>query len=174
MKGGFVAKLSKHHGSSLPYDQSLEKAYNKPAKVSGGVIGVTRKKECMLKYDLTKQEKEMYVDFLSTLSSSSCSDEHDEFNVHYEFNSTTTAKDFSHVNSLIDCILSIRGNPFALPSATNKHSPLYFCNLASGETISCKKYNFLTTCISAGEDLYRQYKTDRLINKTIKLFAPIQ
>ena len=119
MKGGFVAKLSKHHGSSLPYDQSLEKAYNKPAKVSGGVIGVTRKKECMLKYDLTKQEKEMYVDFLSTLSSSSCSDEHDEFNVHYEFNSTTTAKDFSHVNSLIDCILSIRGNPFALPSATN-------------------------------------------------------
>ena len=34
-------------GSGVPFDQALEQRYNRPAKVSGGIIGVTRKKDAV-------------------------------------------------------------------------------------------------------------------------------
>ena len=43
--GGFVASQSKRYGSNLPFDQVLEKSYNKPAKASYGIISMTRRKK---------------------------------------------------------------------------------------------------------------------------------
>ena len=42
MNGGFVMNATKN-GSGVP----LEQYYNRPAKVSGGIIGVTMKKEAV-------------------------------------------------------------------------------------------------------------------------------
>ena len=55
--GGFVGSQTSRCGSSLPFDQFLEKAYNKPPKVSGGIIGMTRRKENVTKWELNKHEK---------------------------------------------------------------------------------------------------------------------
>ena len=48
--GGFVAKLSSRYGSSLPYDQALEKYTIKLVNTRG-------KKEALLKYDSLKNNK---------------------------------------------------------------------------------------------------------------------
>ncbi|CAB3981219.1 Hypothetical predicted protein [Paramuricea clavata] len=44
MDGGFVMNGNKK-GSGVPFDQALEQCYNWPAKISGGIIGVTRKED---------------------------------------------------------------------------------------------------------------------------------
>jgi hypothetical protein len=40
MNGGFVVNTNRT-GSGVPFDQALEQSYNRPAKVSRGIIGVT-------------------------------------------------------------------------------------------------------------------------------------
>ena len=46
MNGGFVMNTIKK-GSGVPFYQALEQCYKQPAKVSGGIIGVTRKKDAV-------------------------------------------------------------------------------------------------------------------------------
>ena len=44
LNGDFVAHYTNRKGSGVPIDQTLEFAYNKPAKGPGGVIGISKKK----------------------------------------------------------------------------------------------------------------------------------
>ena len=63
MNGGFVVNTTKK-GSGVPFDQVLEQCYNRPAKVSGGIIGVTRKKDAVTLWGIIKHKKYQYVDLL--------------------------------------------------------------------------------------------------------------
>ena len=59
-KGGFVVQRSIRKNSSIPMDQALEVAYNKLAKSSGGIIGITRRKAAVAQWNLIHQEKAAY------------------------------------------------------------------------------------------------------------------
>ena len=52
LQGEFVVKLTKRKGSAVPVDQALESKYNKQAKSSSGIIGITRRKDAVCKWDL--------------------------------------------------------------------------------------------------------------------------
>ena len=52
----------------MPIDQALEKAYNKPAKDPGGIIGFTRKKESVAKWNLIRHEKSGFTKFIEDFS----------------------------------------------------------------------------------------------------------
>ena len=45
----------------MPMDQALEMAYNKPAKGPGWVIGFTRQKEAVAKWNIIKHENSEFV-----------------------------------------------------------------------------------------------------------------
>ena len=45
--GGWVMYHTLRHGSDVGFDMALEKCYNKPAKVAGGIIGMTRQKKAV-------------------------------------------------------------------------------------------------------------------------------
>jgi len=85
MNGGFVVNASKK-GSGVPFDQALEQRYNRPAKVSGGIIGVTRKKEAVALWGTIKHKKDQYIDLMKTED-----DVHGELSLHHNFNPTTAA-----------------------------------------------------------------------------------
>ena len=57
MNGGFVVNTIKDC-SGVPFDLALEQCYNHPAKVSGGIIGVTRKKEAVALWGIIKHKKD--------------------------------------------------------------------------------------------------------------------
>ena len=62
-------------------DQALKKAYNKPAKSQSGIIGISRRKETVVKWNIIKQDKSKFVTFLYEL----CSLDKDvEFSLHHE------------------------------------------------------------------------------------------
>ena len=97
-------------GSAVPMDQALVKAYNKPAKSSAGIIGFTRRKEAVCKWNLIKHEKAKYQNFMNTVS---CVDEDDKYSLHYEFSDRITKADKHSVAALMKSLLQ-RGNPFYL------------------------------------------------------------
>ena len=72
-----------HHtecnGSWVHIDQALEKEEKKTAKSPGGVIGITKKKEIVTKWNLLK-EKSKHTDLL-------------EYSLHQEFSTTQTKED---------------------------------------------------------------------------------
>ena len=100
---------NQRQGSAIPLNyQALEKCYNKPAKVSGGIIGVTRRKEAVALWNITKHQKYLYV----TRMTSWCGlNEDDEFSLHHEFNSSSSLTGLLWVSQVIEYIKSI-ANPF--------------------------------------------------------------
>ena len=90
MKGDFTVKLSKRKCSAIPVDQALEKEYNKTAKGKGGIIGFTREKEVVAKWNIIKQEKMQYFKFLSNLCHLSSDS---EYSLHHEHSASSIAED---------------------------------------------------------------------------------
>ena len=62
--------------SAIPVDQTLEKEYNKNAKGKGGIIGFTREKKAVAKWNIIKHEKMQYFKFLSDLCNLSSDSEY--------------------------------------------------------------------------------------------------
>ena len=53
--------FSSRRGSAVSFDMALEKHYNKTAKVIGGIIGLTRRKEAVALWNITKHERDLRV-----------------------------------------------------------------------------------------------------------------
>ena len=66
MNGDFVVNHSLRKDSDLPVDQALEKEYNKHAKGPSGIIGFTRRKEAVLKWDLIKMKRQSTESFCTS------------------------------------------------------------------------------------------------------------
>ena len=161
---GFVARLSNRSASRLPFDQTLEKVYNKPAKCTGGIIGVTKRKECLPKYELLKTLREQYTEVL--VDWAELWEESHELNTHYEFNERVIQ---IGVGRVVEFIL-LRKNPFSLQKQNYVDK---FINLASGVHVSAEKVIFLECCISHGDELYKEFKKQRFLEKNERLSLPI-
>ena len=88
--GDFVVQHTNRRSSGMPMDQALEKEYNKKAKGPGGIIGITRQKESVAKWNLIKHEKKAYTNFIDEFCGLN---QLDEYSLHHEFSSTFTKKD---------------------------------------------------------------------------------
>ena len=85
LQGNFIVHQTERRSSSLPMDQALEKAYNKVAKGAGGVIGFTRRKEVVARWNIIKHEKSKIFSFLKSVCKM---DNMDELSTHHEFSPT--------------------------------------------------------------------------------------
>ena len=98
MDGDFVVHHTPRRGSSVPMDQALEKAYNKPAKSQSGIIGVTRRKEAICKWNIFKHDKSKFTSFMYALCALSFDD---EYSLHHEYSRATTKADSACVHLLL-------------------------------------------------------------------------
>ena len=67
-------------------------AYNKPAKGPGGVIGFTRRKEAVAKWNLIKHEKSKILYFLDDLCDLNENDSI-RYSINHEFSDKITERD---------------------------------------------------------------------------------
>ena len=158
----FVVKLTKRKGRAVPVDQALESKYNKQAKSSSGIIGITRRKEAVCRWGLIKHEKANYSNLLRKISSV---DQEDEYCLHHEFSEKLSETDQTYIQQLVDCI-SDRGNPFDLENSTMK-------NLVTGATLDTATTSFLLDSVVKGTEAYDKFVKERLDCKSVKLFDKI-
>ena len=145
----------------MPMDQALEKQYNKPAKGPSGVIGFSRKKAAVCKWNLIKHKKYLYTDSLEKICSLNSDDEYS----HHEFSQSITEVDKTAVDVMIKYI-SEHCNPFDAFEILPK-------NLVTGEQLKKEKSSHHLKCVEIGEEEHRKFKAERLEDKSVKLFDKI-
>ena len=157
--GDFVVHHTHRRGSGTPVDQALEQDYNKPAKGFGGVVGYTKRKEAVARWNLIKHEKTKYTYFMEDL----CGIIDDsEYSLHHEFSKSSTAAVEESVmvvcKYLEDKYLFKEGN---------------LINVATGEILEDESKIFFIGCIERGEDLYNKFRKERIVEKNTSLFKTI-
>ena len=138
----------------------LEKEYNKNAKGKGGIIGFTREKEVVAKWNIIKHEKMPYFKFLSDLCKLSSES---EYSLHHEYLANTIAEDWIHVTDIY-LYLKERVNLF---SSTKNYD---IVNTATGGVIDSKEKEKLLECILNGNNLYNNFVKSRLESHQKQLF----
>ena len=156
LKGDFVVHHTTRNCSSTPIDQALEMAYNKPAKGPGGVIGFTRQKESVAKWNIIKHEKSKFAAFLDDVCNLS---NNDEYSLHHEFSDSATKKEEESVDSIQSYLMQ-----------RSLFEPGDICNVFSGKVLDTHESNYLLSCHEGGEKLYLEYRRERIIDKTKKIF----
>ena len=140
-------------------DQALEKQYNKPGKGPLGIIGFTRRKEALCKWNIIKHEKFLYTQALSKIWQLKTED---QCSLHHEFSETATQEEREAVAKMIQFIEE-RGSLFDVSSTEMK-------NLSSGEQFDQKLVDFRIKFTTKGEEEYQKFKEERLEKKSVKPF----
>lgn len=161
--GDFVVHQTKRRGSGIPMDQALEKQYNKPAKSSSGIIGFSRQKAAVCKWNLIKHEKSQHTALLEKICDLTIED---EYATHHEFSTNRTREDMNSVEK-ISSYIKARGNPFM----EAQNAPR---DIATGKQIDEFLVKHLMDAVSIGEKEYADFKEARLQKKTVNLFETIK
>ena len=153
--GGWVMYHTLRQGSAVGFDMALEKCYNKPAKVAGGIIGMTRRKEAVALWNLLKHEKDLHVAQL--LEWCNLGDKDDsELSLHHEFNPSSTKIGHVRAKTLLNYINSIN-NPFGTGSRLH--------NICTGVEIPQEAVDGLFECLKIGENSYQEFIHTRFDEK---------
>ena len=158
MDGGFVMNGNRK-GSGVPFDQALEQCYNRPAKVSGGIIGVTRKKDAVALWDIIKHKKDQYVHLLKMQE-----DVEGELSLHHDFNQSTATKISALVQEIDTYLRKVCSS--ILDQDTLK-------NVVTGEIVTEVNVDMLLCCIKEGTDAYAKFIKDRLRSKAASIHSTI-
>ena len=158
MNGGFVVNPTKK-GSGVPFDQALEQYYNRPAKVSGGIIGVTRKKDAVALWGIIKHKKDQYVDLLKEKN-----DVQGELSLHHDFNPSTATTIVRMVRDIEEYLLKVC-NPLQ-DQAVMK-------NILTGEIVTNVKVDKLICCRKEGLEASAKFINDRLRKKSLSIHSTI-
>ena len=101
LNGDFGVRQSSRKDKAFSRNQALEKAYNKLAK-SSGIIGFTRRKEAVCKWNLINHEKAKYQNFMKTVCQM---DGNDECRLHFEFSDQINKVDKNNFAALMKNVL---------------------------------------------------------------------
>ena len=163
LKGDFVVRHTLRNGSAVTIDQALEKEYNKPATSQAGIIGFTRRKEVVCKWNIIKHEKAKYRKLLRDVC---LIKEDDEYELHQEFSGTLTEKSEEYV-SLVAEYIQQHGNPFDISK------PRGLINLTNRSKIEKADANFRLKCLSLGKIEYNEFYATPFEKKSLKFFDTI-
>ena len=159
LQGEFVVRLTQRNVSAVPMDQALESKYDKPARGASGIIGITRRKAAVSKWNLIKHEKSNYTNLLRQMLGIN---NEDEYSLHHEFTKQRTEKDLQCVKQLA-AYVNKRGNPF-------NGREILIKNLVTGVTFNEKSSSFILNCFSERKVAYEKFRKERLDIKLTKLF----
>ena len=146
MIDGFIMNTTKK-GYGVPFDQALEQCHNWPAKVSGGIIGVTRKKDGVALWEIIKHKKDQYVDLLMKNN-----DIQEELSFRHDFNPNTTTMIVSMVRDIEQYLLKVC-NLLLDQTVLN--------NILMGEVVTNVEVNKLIRCMREGREAYTRFLSDR-------------
>ncbi|KAK5886568.1 hypothetical protein CesoFtcFv8_017590 [Champsocephalus esox] len=159
MHGGFVVNTTKK-GSGVPFDQALEQCYNRPAKVSGGIIGITRKKEAVALWGIIKHKKDQYVDLLKMKD-----DVEEELSLHHDFNPSTATKIVGMVQDIAEYLLKV---------CSPLQDQVALKNILTGGIVTNVDIDKLLCCMKEGSAACSKFIDERLRNRSISIHSSLK
>ena len=121
--------------------------YNRPAKVSGGIIGVTRKKDAVALWETIKHtQKKQYVDLLKKNN-----DVQGELSHHHDFSHSTAA-------TIVKMAQDIKGYLLKVYNLLQDQTTLR--NILTGENVTDVNINKLICYLKEGHEAYANFITD--------------
>lgn len=99
LKGRFTVKQSTTPYTSVATDQALEQLINRPSKGTGGIIGITKKKESVAVWNLTFHELLTVTSYLNKIIF--INDYNEELLIHHEYSLSTTENSELAVDSIL-------------------------------------------------------------------------
>ena len=144
-------------------DMTLENQYNKLAKGSSGVTGISRKKEVVCKWNLIRHDKLLYTSNLEILCNLIVDD---EYNLHHEFSSSANKADKIAFDTLFEYFKD-NNNPFGFSNDS-------VVNSMTGEFIDPELTENLMHSITIGEEVCSEFKSSRLDKKPLSCLTRSQ
>lgn len=141
-------------------DQKLEQSVNLSTKTSDNVIGNARKKTYFAQWELIYHEM-AEINKLDRRYTGSRDGESDAF-VHHQASQLLTNRHEEQIQKMMK-IVEEKGNPVA------KDSPKILHNFVTKEVMSERIRNDLLNCMSIAENMYEEFRMNRLVTKSIKL-----
>lgn len=165
MQGSFVVKRTAGRFKAVGVDMSLEQTINRSQKNTAGIIGSTRKKNFVAKWEMVYHEMLAISNLhrhLTGINSKAY-----ELSVNHEFSKPQTASEEKLIQAIITFIES-NENPFL---ASNSEDQLH--NILTKEIMTPEIREQILQVQEKGLQLYKQFREDRFVKKELRLHDTI-
>ena len=159
--GKFAVKRTPGSFIAVGGDMALEQTINKSQKSPAGIIGNSRKKRYVAKWEILYHEM-LAISNLHRDISGSHSTNYD-LEVNRNFSAATTASDERDIVSIID-VIERNENPFASTVQTSK-----LHNLMTNEVASDQISQQLLDAENIGKASYAKFREERFVNKSVRI-----
>lgn len=161
-KGNWVENKSNIPFCALACDEALEHK-NRAMKVVGGLVGITQQPSALARFFLTAPELQRVSQETLSMCGSSFKPEARK----HHLNNETAAKAQDKAISILYGELERIGNPFQFEGPE-------FMNITTKAVFSEQITSDVSRIESLGTDLYEAFKSDRLLDGSVSLWAPIK
>lgn len=161
-RGNWVVNKSKIPFCALACDEALEHQ-NRAMKVLGGLVGITQQPSALARFFLTAPELQKLSQELLNITGSSSKQEA----TYHHLNSERAANFQDTAISTLRDELERIGNPF-------KYEGPELINISTKAVFSDQITADVSSVESLGTELYETFKSDRLIDGAVSLWAPIK
>ena len=166
MEGKFVVKQSSVPFSAVATDMCLEQTINRSSKSTGGIIGNTRRKEFVARWNVIHHEMMSISETFRELSGVQLANT--ELSINHSFSTKHTKETSQKVEQMIRYILKYE-NPFIISQSTE----LKLHNFLTKTIMPDEVRTAMSSLKETSESLYWTFRKERLVDKTKRLCDPI-
>ncbi|KAJ4940926.1 hypothetical protein JOQ06_027216 [Pogonophryne albipinna] len=161
VKGQWTVQRQSVHGfASIACDQAIEQTLNRDAKTKGGWTGITQNRSAVYRWILSQHERAAIARQCESMAGIS-----PELRTRKDLDKTRISADAKAVSRILDTIDSML-NPFDV------HQHGIVC-LSSGRVATGEITKDLLVASEKGENAVKEFMEQRLLSKTVDIFAPI-
>lgn len=163
--GKFVVKRTPGKFKAVGADMALEQTINKSQKSASGIIGRTKQKQYVARWELIYHEMLAVTNLYRELSGANMTSY--DLDVNRAFNTPTTENDERNIQSIL-IVIERTENPFSVPTPEPK-----LHNILTREIMTEDIRKQMLNVQTIGEAAYNKFRKERFLEKTVRFGEPI-
>lgn len=164
-EGKFAVKRTPGHFKAVGADMALEQTINKSQKSASGILGNSRRKQFVAKWELIYHEMLAVSNLQREISGVNLTTY--EITVNHEFNKSDTAAGEKNVQAIL-AFIEGKENPFQVPAAEEK-----LHNIITQEVMTEEIRDQILQVSEIGAEAYEKLRKERFVEKSTRFSATI-
>ena len=159
MEGKFIVKTTNGPFNSVSPEMKLEQTIDRSQKISGSIVGQTKKDSYVSEWELAYHEILAISNCYSNLTKSNTRTGPD---IHHELSGNISKEITDHTLNTVEFILA-RGNPYQTTATTALH------NFTSAQKVPKESAEKILNFFEDGKQRYEKFRNERLVEKSKNL-----